>query len=118
MFEPSSELASRHRLERRRRLLELFPDEISVGDRVVISAGPKQDVLAEIVAVSKDIRYDLQARDWIEQPVFLLKTTDGRRIEKWHTKSEMSYCPPPEVIWAKARAIRNLNNEEKRKAKY
>ncbi len=113
-----SKVASRHKLERRRRLLELFPDEICVGDRVVISAGPKQDVLAEIVAVSKDVRYDLQACDWVEQPVFLLETTDGEPVEKWHTKSEMSYCPAPEDIWAKAKAIRNLNNEEKRKARY
>ena len=43
------------RERRRKRLQDLFPCEIVVGDRVVISAGPRQEVVGVIVKEKKEV---------------------------------------------------------------
>jgi len=99
---------------RRKRLQDLFPCEIVVGDRVVISAGPRQEVVGVIVKERKEVRYDLRSSKWKEQPVFQVEPIDtpGKVLEHWHTRYEVSYSPDLKEIWAKAKAIRELNESE------
>jgi len=109
-----NQVTKRHFVKRRKRLLELFPDHIVVGDRVLIIQGPQQNIVAEIVEQNRDIRYDLQKCEWNEQPVYKLKPIDppGPVLAKWHSKNEVSYHPSEEEIRRKASLIRSLNDSE------
>ena len=103
--------------KRRVKLNELFPCDIGVGDRVIISAGPNQKIVGHIVKEKREVRYDLRSSSLREQPVFQVELIEpeGKVLEHWHTRYEVSYSPTHEEIWSKAKAIREFNEEERNK---